>query len=103
MLGRRVFSFEELTAPGAYYLTTVESLGGGSEETMWFVVPNEEGCGERDGPCYEGLARVAFPPHTYRECGDGSLEVRASIQVYGRPDHPAWHGYLDEGHSWREE
>ena len=42
---------------------------------------------------------VASPPHVFRECEDGSLEIRESIAA-GSPVY--WHGYLDEGHVWRE-
>jgi hypothetical protein len=51
------------------------------------------------------LAHVEFPPHTFRECEDGSLEVRASIAIYnvdGSDRVHDWHGFLDEGHIWRE-
>ena len=48
------------------------------------------------------LAHVEFPPHTFRECDDGSLEVRASIALYGAPRVLDWHGFLDEGDVWRE-
>ena len=33
---------------------------------------------------------------------DGSLEIRASILNYAHGDCPEWHGYLDEGHTWRQ-
>jgi len=49
---------------------------------------------------------VVSPPHTFRECADGSLEIRNSILHQGfiseREPDGSWHGYLDEGHSWRE-
>lgn len=54
------------------------------------------------------LAHVEFPPHTFRECADGSIEVRASIGLYGpapadgSPPSHEWHGFLDEGHVWRQ-
>lgn len=45
---------------------------------------------------------IQSPPHTFRECDDGSLEIRASIGVYGRDGKTfAWHGWLDEGNRWR--
>lgn len=43
--------------------------------------------------------------HTYRECPDGSLEIRNSIGnlIGGDPaTDDGWHGYLDEGNSWRQ-
>ena len=39
---------------------------------------------------------VVSPPHQFRECDDGSLEIRESIL-----EKDTWHGYLDEGHEWR--
>ena len=40
------------------------------------------------------------PPHKFRECLDGSLEIRESILHTGSSG--TWHGYLDEGHNWRQ-
>ena len=54
-------------------------------------VPTEHGS--------SGLRHVCSPPHTFRECADGSLEIRESILAV---DEGHWHGYLDEGHVWRE-
>ena len=46
--------------------------------------------------------RVASPPHVFRECSDGSLEIRESIVCgQGSSTGAYWHGYLDEGHVWR--
>ena len=45
------------------------------------------------------FGHVASPPHTFRECPDGSLEIRESILHTGSAG--TWHGYLDEGHVWR--
>lgn len=47
-------------------------------------------------PSARAIHHVVSPPHTFRECADGSLEIRASI---GSKD---WHGWLDEGHEWRK-
>jgi len=57
---------------------------------VWFKHPG-------DDP--HGLAHCQSPPHSFRECADGSLEIRESLLVTGRT---AWHGYLDEGNNWRE-
>jgi hypothetical protein len=50
------------------------------------------------------LHHVCFPPHTYRECADGSLEIRNSILHKGYitedDQNGEWHGFLNEGHSW---
>jgi hypothetical protein len=47
---------------------------------------------------------VTSPPWTFRECPDGSVEVRASILCGRSETEPSgyWHGFLDEGHVWRE-
>lgn len=45
---------------------------------------------------------VCCPPHVFRECADGSLEIRESIlSSYNGVPAWSWHGYLDEGHVWR--
>ena len=51
------------------------------------------------------IHHVTCPPHTYRECPDGSLEIRASLGDMHRSHDgeklvevsDGWHGYLDEG------
>lgn len=105
MIGRRVASFDDLERPGDYCRTTIVDGHGVTEQTMFFWVPNSPGDSR-----FGHVARVAFPPHTERECDDGSLEVRASILVgpHSRVGEsgevvtdPGWHGYLDEGHVWR--
>lgn len=48
------------------------------------------------------FGHVTAPPHTFRECADGSLEIRNSIlhqRVDGDQEH-VWHGYLNCGHHW---
>lgn len=106
MIGRRVATIDDLEQPGDYCRTTVSDGKGGVEQTMFFLMPNAPA-----GARFGYMARIAFPPHTERECADGSLEVRASILVaehgvLGANDErvvaPGWHGYLDEGHVWRE-
>ena len=62
-----------------------------------------------------GIARsiqhVTSPPHTFRECADGSLEIRNSIgDMHDSYDDgnavtqvsDGWHGYLNEGHNWEK-
>jgi hypothetical protein len=46
---------------------------------------------------------ITEPPWEFRDCADGSLEIRASIAC-GRsdPEGEYWHGYLDEGNVWRQ-
>lgn len=108
MIGRRVASIGEIEQPGDY----CGPIRGytGDKEACFFLKPNA-----RDEDAPEGgrsLQHVTFPPHTYRECDDGSLEIRASIgdrATYTRPDgseaqteSDGWHGFLDEGHVWRQ-
>ena len=101
--GRRVSTVEEVVRPGDY----CGPLTGytGDKEACFFLLPTASG----DNPLHRtedanGLHHVTFPPHTYRECEDGSLEIRASIGAYGNniENGYVWHGYLDEGHQWRE-
>jgi hypothetical protein len=89
MIGRRVGSFGEIERPGDYFGSATGFDDG--KETCFFR-----------GPACDHLGRVTFPPHSYRECADGSLEIRASILNYAHGDCPEWHGYLDEGHVWRQ-
>lgn len=102
MIGRRVATVEEVTQPGDY-CGPVRGYTG-DKEACFFLLPI---AGDADAPeSARGLRHVAFPPHTYRECDDGSLELRESIGAIGYatdPSYPGyiWHGYLDEGHVWR--
>jgi hypothetical protein len=45
------------------------------------------------------LHGVSSPPWTFRECPDGSLEIRASIAC-GRHDGEYFHGWLNEHNEW---
>ena len=50
-----------------------------------------------------GIRHVVSPPHVFRECPDGSLEIRESLGCDLLPGGGyRWHGYLDAGHRWRE-
>lgn len=74
----------------------------GDLPAVFFLKP-----GARDpdsNPRIRSLQHVVSPPHTFRECADGSLEIRASIsdRAKGGTDSDGWHGYLDEGHRWRQ-
>lgn len=103
MKGRRVTSFAEITQPGDYFGPTTDYTGG--LPAVFFLKPNarDEGVPARA----RSFHYVVSPPHTFRECTDGSLEIRASISnllagdVGGASD-DHWHGYLDEGHVWRQ-
>jgi hypothetical protein len=93
MIGRRVASIGEIERPGDYFGPVMGYTG--DKEACFFLKPNarDEGAPPRS----RSVQHVTFPPHTYRECPDGSLEIRASIGAQ-----PWWHGYLDEGNVWRQ-
>lgn len=100
MIGRRVATIDEITQPGDYAL--IEGYTG-DKPAVFFIPPNLTP--EVLGTWPHGrLHHVVSPPHVFRECADGSVEVRESIGCH-RTDGGegyAWHGYLDEGHVWRE-
>jgi hypothetical protein len=110
VIGCRVAFMDDLRQPGDYYRCQVRERGE-LVESMWFVMPNAP---RRDNPTdrhFGYIGGITFPPWTERECPDGSLEVRASIAVSPhatldedgqRVEVPGWHGFLDEGHVWRE-
>lgn len=93
MIGRRVPSMAEIEKAGDYYGPDTGYTGG--VPAVFFLLPNARD--ENAPPGQRSIHHVCFPPHTMRECPDGSLEIRASIGAM-----PFWHGYLDEGHVWRE-
>jgi hypothetical protein len=103
VIGRRVHSFTGIEQPGDYFGPTTEYTGG--VPAVLFLKPNARD--EDAPPAAQSVQHVCSPPHTFRECPDGSLEIRASISnlcagdVNGNTD-DGWHGYLDEGHSWRQ-
>jgi hypothetical protein len=104
VIGRRVATVEDIERAGDYAGPfDGTGAGGQPERSVWFLLPIHEGSGPFDRPAPgSGLHRVAEPPWVFRECPDGSLEVRESIACgRGGPDGEYWHGYLDEGHSWR--
>lgn len=93
MIGRRVASIDQIERPGDYF-GPIRGYAS-SAEVCFFLLPNAGH--KRAAPGQRSIHHVAFPPHTYRECPDGSLEIRASIGAA-----PFWHGFLDEGHVWRK-
>ena len=94
MVGRRVATVAEIERPGDY----CGPIRGFTGDTVacWFLLPNarDHGC----PPPQRSLRHVTFPPHTYHKCPNRSLKIRNSIGAM-----PYWHGFLDEGHIWREE
>jgi hypothetical protein len=118
---RRVATVDEIERPGDYcgpqdeVNAEHEKIGTG----VWFLLPIADPADpmRRDFSSREtwdatqgnGMHRVTEPPWTFRECADGSLEIRASIACStSRPDGPNgemvaiqyWHGYLNEGNVW---
>ena len=68
---------------------------------VWFLLPTHKGADKFDRPDeHSGLHGVYEPTWTFRECSDGSLEIRPSIGCGHQPYY--WHGYLDEGNVWRQ-
>lgn len=100
MDGRRLASVDELEQPGDY-CGPVE-LGGTPGVSVFFIAPNAGPETLASWP-HGRLFRVQQPPHAFRECEDGSLEIRESIRCLEVEalGYPGWHGYLDEGHVWR--
>lgn len=92
MIGRRVNTIQEISQPGDYCGPITGYTG--DLAAVFFLLPT--GRDEDTEPGGRSLHHVVTPPHVFRECPDGSLEIRASIGA-----EPFWHGYLDEGHSWR--
>ena len=102
MIGRRVASLAEVEQPGDYFGPSMGYTG--DLPAVFFLKPNarDEGVPPRS----RSVQHVCSPPHTFRECPDGSLEIRASLSnllardTTGVSD-DGWHGWLDEGHVWR--
>lgn len=115
MIGRRVASLEEIEQPGDYFGPTddLDYAGVAPARGVWFLLPiaDPDDPMRRDHSTREawvatranGLHRVSEPPWVFRECPDGSLEIRESIAC-GRadPEGEYFHGFLDEGHVWRQ-
>jgi hypothetical protein len=102
VIGRRVDDSEDLERAGDYALGTIDDQGT-IKRCVWFLLPIHEGETMFDRPTRgSGLHMVVEPPWVFRECQDGSVEIRESIAC-GRHDAEGeyWHGYLDEGHVWR--
>jgi len=113
MVGRRIQHvdgqdpYHELTEPGDYVLVTEAPYAHGGRQSVYFIVPEPlKPPIDEDNVVVQRLKRLAScasPPHVFRECADGSLEIRESLLVTQRwkGTERTWHGYLDEGHNWR--
>jgi hypothetical protein len=101
MIGRRVGSIAEIEKPGDYYGPDTDYTGG--IPAVFFLKPNARD--EDAPPGARSVQHVCSPPHVFRERPDGSLEIRNSIGnlIGGDPaTDDGWHGFLDEGHVWRQ-
>jgi hypothetical protein len=101
LIGRRVATVAEIERPGDYCGPIMGYTG--DKLACLFLKPNARD--ENPGGWarrYRSIQHVCFPPHTYRECEDGSLEIRASIGDTAGMDMQTdgWHGMLNEGHRW---
>lgn len=101
--GRRVSSFDEIELAGDYQLHEV-TVGKDVKRALTFLLPIHQGADKFDHASEgSGIHMITEPPWTFRECDDGSVEVRASILCGRTDDSPGyWHGYLDEGNVWRQ-
>lgn len=98
---RRVATLDDLEQAGDYSGPHPIIRDGAEDKVVWFLLPIHHGAGKFDRPDEgSGIHGVYEPPWTFRECPDGSLEIRASIGCGPQPYY--WHGYLDEGNTWRQ-
>lgn len=101
---RRVASLDAIERAGDYYGPfPVDGYPDGTRQMVRYLLPVHHGADKYDRPDEgSGLHSVTSPPHRFRECPDGSLEIRESIGC-GDPERGYyWHGYLDEGNRWRQ-
>lgn len=82
--------------PGDYCGPTGAYTNG--KPSVTYLLPNARD--DDAPPGARSFHHVTSPPHSFRECADGSLEIRESISA--QPGNTGWHGYLDEGHVWRQ-
>lgn len=108
-LGRRVEARADLERGGDYCYVEHDSyrVDPDTQEvvewrpTIYFLLPGARD--EDTDPPKRSWHKVCEPPHVFRHCADGSIEVRESIGCGSQPEGGYyWHGYLDEGHVWRE-
>jgi hypothetical protein len=102
MIGRRVATPDEVRIPGDYCGPLKGYVADPSVEAVFFLKPNAR---DADAPRRaRSIQYVTTVRHRFRECRDGSLEIRESLSEYpaNGGDSDGWHGYLDEGHIWRK-
>ena len=101
-IARRVATMDDLTQAGDYCGPEPITYGENDHRTqVWFLLPLHIGKDRYDHGASRGsgLHGVSSPPWTFRECPDGSLEIRASIAC-GRHDGEYFHGWLNEHNEW---
>lgn len=98
---RRVPSFDDLVQAGDYSGPHPIIRGDDREErAVYYLLPIHRGWDKFDHRFPgSGVHMCTEPPWVFRECADGSLEIRESIAA-GEPR--IWHGFLDRGNIWRE-
>jgi hypothetical protein len=98
MIGRRLPLGVWPTEPGDYMGPIMGYTG--ERPAVFFLKPNAR---DPDAPKQaRAIQHVVSPPHTFRECADGSLEIRASLGDTHPSGSDGWHGYLNEGHKWEK-
>lgn len=98
---RRVPTVHDIERAGDYSGPHHGYTGDG-RQAVFFLLPIAQRPAPLNGrgPA-DRLHHVTAPPHVFRECADGSLEVRESIGSLGESDGPyIWCGYLQEGNVW---
>lgn len=98
MIGRRLPLGQWPTEPGDYMGPIMGFTG--PVPAVFFLKPNARDPGVT--PMARSIQHVVSPPHKFRECADGSLEIRESLGDQHEGGSDGWHGYLDEGHRWRK-
>jgi hypothetical protein len=102
--GRRVASRGDIERPGDYFGPTGDYTNG--VPAVFFLKPNARDADTSVPARSRSIQHVCSPPRSFRECADGSLEIRPSISNLLRGDadghsDDGWHGWLDKGHVWR--
>jgi len=100
---RRVATFDDLERAGDYTGPHPVVYPEGDRPSVWFLLPVHTGPDMfGDGAQGSGIHGCTEPPWRFRECSDGSLEIRESIGCGDAAAGYYWHGYLDEGNVWRQ-
>jgi len=96
MIGRRLPLGTWPELPGDYMGPITGYTG--ELPAVFFLKPNARDPGAP--PTARAIQHVVSPPHTFRECADGSLEIRNSLGDMHPGGSDGWHGFLNSGHEW---